>query len=132
VTLKSRHPDIAPVSPSNSCTMTQSWLRCKLVPRYCTAAHFESFCTRTQYQSLIILVPRHSYRPETLYHDSKNRATPPTAWTQTPFIAGPLYLSHRCDLRDKHLDFNGLNITDRSDNKYILPVRNNTKLKLKQ
>ena len=46
----------------------------KLVPRHCTTAHFESFCTMTQNQSLIKLVPRHSYTPESLYHDAKNRA----------------------------------------------------------
>ena len=64
----------------------------------------------TQYYSFSSFVPRHSYKPAGLYHDTKNRAMlrsttavpglcpeeafQPTASvrsaTQTPFIAGPL------------------------------------------
>ncbi len=36
-------------SQSNSCTMTQSWLRCKLVPRHCANVHLQTFCNHDNF-----------------------------------------------------------------------------------
>ncbi len=76
----------------------------------CASAHLYSSCNVTDFYSSSNIVPRHSRKPEKLYHDGKNRAmlhstmasesisfyagfhSPASARSapQTPFIAGPL------------------------------------------
>jgi hypothetical protein len=72
----SLYPDSAPVYAQRLYNMTNSWLRCRFVPRHCTSTHLLRSCMVTQYYSLSSFVPRHAYRQESLYHDSKNRAIP--------------------------------------------------------
>ena len=110
VTLISLNPDSAPVLAIKILyhdKFLTSLAACTATLHQCS---FIKICKVTQYQSLSSFVPRHSYRPESLYHDAKNRAmlrsfrlvagtlprfrdTAPAfirSATQTPFIAGPL------------------------------------------
>ncbi len=74
MTLKSDHPDTAPVLTIKLCVVWQ--IPCFVVNLYCDTAPVlaTNFVTGDKFAVPINLVPRYSYRPEKLQHDTKNRA----------------------------------------------------------